>query len=96
MLDEVVAALACPHCGRDLRRPDPRRLACARGHSFDVSRHGYVNLVGGGGTPVRGDTAEMIAARERVRAAGALLQLLTRATAIACELRLAPPAHTRS
>lgn len=72
MLDEVVAALACPHCGRDLRRPDPRRLACARGHSFDVSRHGYVNLVGGGGTPVRGDTAEMIAARERVRAAGVL------------------------
>lgn len=34
----------CPVCGRGLER-QPTRFACADGHSFDVAREGYVNLL---------------------------------------------------
>src|SRR5690606_11361050 len=50
--------LTCPVCDRDLARR-ARALTCASGHSFDVAREGYVNLL----TPrdsergITGDTA---------------------------------------
>lgn len=44
-------------------------LRCAAGHSFDIARQGYVDLSAGALTHP-GDTAEMVAARERVLAAG--------------------------
>jgi 23S rRNA (guanine745-N1)-methyltransferase len=40
-------------------------LRCADGHSFDIARQGYVNLV-----PGPGDSAEMVEAREAFLAAG--------------------------
>ena len=56
--------LRCPVCVGPLRLYDDR-LTCCRGHSFDVARPGYVNLTAGRPGPGTGDTAEMVAARER-------------------------------
>jgi 23S rRNA (guanine745-N1)-methyltransferase len=52
-------------------------LACAGGHSFDVAREGYVNLLVGGRRRSRnpGDSAEMVAARRRFLATGAYAPL---------------------
>jgi SAM-dependent methyltransferase len=41
-------------------------LRCARGHSFDVARHGYVTLTPPRRRPMAGDDAAMVAARARV------------------------------
>ena len=57
----VVEALACPHCGGGLAVAGGA-LACARGHSFDAARQGYVNLVAGR-PPGAGDDREMVRAR---------------------------------
>ena len=38
--------LRCPICRLDLD-PRDRSLVCARGHSFDLARSGYINLMGG-------------------------------------------------
>ena len=40
-------------------------LRCAAGHSFDIARQGYVNLV-----PGRADTPEMVEARDAFLRAG--------------------------
>ncbi|WP_374115987.1 putative RNA methyltransferase [Kineococcus sp. TRM81007] len=64
----ALPVLRCPVCGQDLAA-DARRLVCPAGHSADVARQGYVNL-SGGGRAHPGDTADMVAARERFLAAG--------------------------
>lgn len=46
------------------------RLACGRGHSFDIARHGYVNLTVGRAGPGTGDTFAMVAARDRFLSRG--------------------------
>ena len=61
--------LRCPHCAADLVLADGS-VRCARGHSFDVARQGYVNLAPVGGPPLRGDSATMVAAREAFLGAG--------------------------
>jgi len=68
----VDAALRCPVC----RDPLDRRvsgpaasLRCARGHTFDVARQGYVHLAPGG-TRHEGDPAELIALRADFLSAG--------------------------
>jgi 23S rRNA (guanine745-N1)-methyltransferase len=53
--------LICPMCHAPLHRIE-RSLACPRGHSFDVAREGYVNLLRSNHP---GDTREMLAARRR-------------------------------
>jgi len=45
-------------------------LACPAGHRFDVARQGHVVLVSGG-TKLRSDTVDMVAARRRVLGSGA-------------------------
>lgn len=60
--------MACPVCGEALR-PDGGAVGCCRGHSFDVARQGYLNLLGGP-QPANADTAEMVAARQRFLTAG--------------------------
>lgn len=64
-------ALVCPLDGDSLYRSDGA-WRCAAGHSFDIARQGYVNLL-----PVQhkrsgdpGDSKEMVAARRRFLAAG--------------------------
>ena len=64
MLADVVDLLRCPVCEAALDRGD-RVLRCAAGHSFDIARQGYVNLV-----PGRADTAEMVEARDAFLRAG--------------------------
>lgn len=51
--------LTCPICAEPLARAGAT-LRCPRGHSFDVAREGYVNLLTG---KPRGDTREMALAR---------------------------------
>ena len=68
-----MAALRCPVCHADLRL-DGRALTCAAAHAFDVARQGYVHLAPGS-RALKGDTAEMVAAREAFLAAGHLAQI---------------------
>ncbi len=71
--------LLCPvrNCRTALVRQD-RRLLCARGHSFDVARSGYINLL----QPQErrsnqpGDTVAAVAARRRLHDRGATGPLL--------------------
>lgn len=72
----AVAALACPVC-RDRLAVAEGGLVCGAAHRFDAARQGYVHLAAG---RIRhpGDTAEMVAARERVCADG-LFDGVTRA-----------------
>lgn len=67
-LEAARGVLACPACGGALQLVEPA-LHCARGHTFDVARQGYVNLLGGP-QPPNADTAAMVEARERVLAGG--------------------------
>ena len=66
-LDAATGLLACPHCGGPLSIGEV--VACPRGHSFDVARQGYLNLLASG-QPKNADTAEMLAARGRVLSSG--------------------------
>jgi 23S rRNA (guanine745-N1)-methyltransferase len=61
--------LACPVCGEGLARSDAT-LRCANGHSFDIARQGYVNLLTGDVPAGLGDTAAMVAARADFLATG--------------------------
>ncbi|MBI5231048.1 MAG: 23S rRNA methyltransferase [Coriobacteriales bacterium] len=62
MLGDVIEFLACPHCGRSLELRE-RVVACASGHSFDVARQGYVNLLPGDARAMTADNTEMVWAR---------------------------------
>lgn len=63
-LTVAAAYLRCPVCAGPLQLGGSR-LACGRGHSFDIARHGYVNLAAGRAGPGTADTPAMVAARER-------------------------------
>jgi 23S rRNA (guanine745-N1)-methyltransferase len=63
VLADVLPYLCCPHCGAGFVAP----VRCAAGHTFDVARQGYVNLVP---ATVSGDSAEMVAARDAFLSAG--------------------------
>ncbi len=69
MLREAVDLLRCPVCRRALEQGEAA-LRCGEGHSFDIARQGYVNLV-----PGPGDTAEMVEAREGFLGAGHFARL---------------------
>ncbi len=69
LLSEGVTLLRCPLCAGDLHVVQ-RALACPAGHSFDVARQGYVNLLGGRRPATGGDDVAMLSARERAFAAG--------------------------
>lgn len=66
MIAEAAQLLRCPHCRGDLTL-EGRALRCPEGHSFDLARQGYANLV-----PAPGDTAAMVQAREAFLGAGHL------------------------
>lgn len=71
--------LICPvrGCGLDLLR-EVQRLRCARRHSFDVARSGYINLLQPQDrrSSQPGDTAEAVAARRGLHERGATAHLL--------------------
>ena len=74
MLADVTDSLACPHCERPLSL-GYRTVTCAAGHTFDVARQGYVNLLGGGAHTGTADTPGMVAARWSFLATGAFTPL---------------------
>lgn len=45
------ATLSCPVCRGRLLPPEGSSIRCARGHCFDISRRGYVNLAQAGTLP---------------------------------------------
>lgn len=66
---------------RNCRAPlvrDGRRIACAQGHSFDVAKSGYVNLLQPQDKRSKnpGDTAQAVAARRRTHERGVTGPLL--------------------
>ena len=63
MLSAALDLLRCPVCTGALAEGEGA-LRCQEGHSFDIARQGYVNLV-----PGPGDSAEMVEAREAFLAA---------------------------
>ncbi len=67
----IVAILRCPFCNGGLVEAD-RSLRCPLGHSFDIARQGYVNLLPGDARPHTADTGEMVAARVSFLANGFL------------------------
>ncbi len=67
-IDVATDLLACPVCRSGLGVADGS-LHCVNGHSFDLARQGYLNLLRGA-EPANADTADMLAARGRVHAAG--------------------------
>ena len=58
--------LRCPHCHAGLRRQE-RTYSCANGHSYDIARQGYVNLLPSSRRHSKdpGDNREMILSRRR-------------------------------
>lgn len=74
MLPEAASLLTCPHCGGGFV-PAGGSLRCPQGHSFDLARHGYLNLVGPGTHTGTADTATMVAARETFLGAGHFAKL---------------------
>lgn len=73
MLSAALDLLACPLCPEPLTRPggDAGPVRCPAGHSFDVARQGYVNvLTGAGARGLVADTADMVASRDAVQSAG--------------------------
>ncbi|WP_353809883.1 methyltransferase domain-containing protein [Agromyces sp. SYSU T00194] len=62
----LVDLLRCPICvgafGGDVRGT----IRCGNGHAYDANRRGYLTLFPAKRPKVRGDTAEMLAARDRV------------------------------
>jgi 23S rRNA (guanine745-N1)-methyltransferase len=84
MHGDVVRHLRCPVCRQPLgevRVGSVRALRCPLGHSFDVAKQGYVNLLAGR-APHVGDTPQMIAAREEFLGGGHY-DLISRAVAAA-------------
>jgi 23S rRNA (guanine745-N1)-methyltransferase len=70
-LARVAERLQCPLCSEPLA-PSVGALACARGHRYDIARHGYVTLLAPDVRPATGDDAGMVASRAAVEAAGHL------------------------
>jgi 23S rRNA (guanine745-N1)-methyltransferase len=87
-LDDVLDLLRCPHCGAGLARADGV-VRCGMGHSFDLARQGYLSLLAGDAAH-RGDSADMVAARERFLAGGHF-DRLAEALAAAVEAAGPPP-----
>jgi 23S rRNA (guanine745-N1)-methyltransferase len=99
VLSDVSDLLTCPVCGLPLKpcapsaslpaspstsRP-PSALRCGTGHSFDVARQGYVNLMTGHARPGTADTAEMVTARQAFLAAGHYAPLADAVAALAAD-----------
>ena len=69
-------------------QPGANSLACVEGHSFDMARQGYLNLLTGHGTKFLPDTAAMVNARDAFLDAGHYRDL---STALAKQVEAALP-----
>jgi 23S rRNA (guanine745-N1)-methyltransferase len=82
VLPAVLDLLACPHCSAALAA-SPAGVACAQGHTFDVSRQGYLSLLQPGALTGSGDDAAMVRNRQEFLAAGHYDRLRARVRALA-------------
>lgn len=92
MRADVVSFLRCPHCGGQFAAA-PDSLECVNGHSFDIARQGYVNLMSGDAHTGTADTAAMVAAREAFLGAGHFAGL--RQVVAETAARVIPPSGAR-
>lgn len=74
--------LRCPTCRMPLARQG-KTYRCISGHSFDVARSGYVNLLRSGSARPRGDDASMLQGRRAFLEKGYYESLLRRLIEIA-------------
>ncbi|MFV0286102.1 MAG: putative RNA methyltransferase [Demequina sp.] len=65
----ILSALRCPVCAAPVAET-ASGLRCEAGHTFDRARRGYVTLRAGHAKTLNADTAEMVAARERLQSGG--------------------------
>src|SRR3954468_2677504 len=78
-------SLLCPLCGAALL-PGEKSYRCVAGHSFDRAKEGYVSLLHGRQKGEgRGDSREMILARDRVHRAGVFDPLVAALAALPFE-----------
>jgi 23S rRNA (guanine745-N1)-methyltransferase len=89
-LARVTGYLRCPICAGHLHLGEGQ-LACGRGHSFDVARHGYVNLAVGRVSLGTADTAAMVAARHSFLGRGHYLRLAEALRSLATEYDTGEP-----
>ncbi|HXL95945.1 MAG TPA: methyltransferase domain-containing protein [Streptosporangiaceae bacterium] len=89
-LVSAVTYLRCPVCGSSMSLGGSQ-LACRRNHSFDVARHGYVNLRAGRAGPHTGDSAAMVAARDRFLGRGHYRPLAAAIRSLAAQCDSAGP-----
>lgn len=69
-MEPCIQPLACPVCDAPLSQV-AQTLQCLRGHSYDIAREGYINLLLGHKKPkIQGDTRSMLAARRQFLDAG--------------------------
>ncbi|MEU8804090.1 putative RNA methyltransferase [Spirillospora sp. NPDC048819] len=87
MLADVARYLVCPVCGADLELAGSG-LRCPAGHTFDIARQGYANLLPGNARPGTADTPEMVRARAEFLGAGHFTALADR---LAWEVSRAAP-----
>jgi 23S rRNA (guanine745-N1)-methyltransferase len=69
VLADAIDLLRCPHCGGRLELVEGA-ARCEAGHSFDVARQGYLNLLPGNARTGSADTAAMVQARAAFLGAG--------------------------
>jgi 23S rRNA (guanine745-N1)-methyltransferase len=81
---EIVRSLLCSVCGDPVGVAD-RTVRCGRGHSFDVAKQGYVNLLHARIPAGTADTAPMVAARVDLLSSGAYLPLAEALAKVAAE-----------
>lgn len=89
--DRVVLLCTVRGCGLPLRRLE-RGLVCARSHSFDTARSGYVNLLQPQDRRSRhpGDSKEAVLARRRFLDEGYAEPLVSRLAGLAAEAPAGP------
>ncbi|HJP76952.1 MAG TPA: rRNA (guanine-N1)-methyltransferase [Pseudonocardiaceae bacterium] len=82
MIADVLTSLRCPICGAELTQTG-NTVRCAAGHSYDLARQGYLNLLGAASP--NADTAEMVAARAEFLGGGHYAPLVDRLSELAAE-----------
>jgi 23S rRNA (guanine745-N1)-methyltransferase len=93
-LEAVAPHVRCPVCAGPVAVGDDQ-VTCGRGHSFNLTRHGYVSLTTGRGGPGTGDSAAMVLARERFLGAGHYRPVADALSALAAECLATPGLATR-
>ncbi len=70
-MTNIFHLLVCPHCATPLTRVE-KSLRCAAGHTFDIAKAGYVNLLPPGKekNARTGDEKDMVKAREEFLSLG--------------------------